>query len=71
MNGSKGIGTGWSSTIPSYRPADVVDQLRRLIRKEPLKEIHPWYRGFQGSIEWRASSQHYKVRFYFFVVVTC
>ena len=61
MNGNKGIGTGWSSNIPNFNPRDVIAQLRRLMTNEPLETIHPWYRGFQGRIEWMPKPQQYKV----------
>lgn len=51
MNGSDGIGTGWSSAIPNYNPADIVANLRRKMAGEPLEPMHPWFRGFKGPIE--------------------
>lgn len=61
LNGNKGIGTGWSSNIPNYNPRDVVANLRRLMAGEQVKPMHPWYRGFHGSIEWQPKSKQYKV----------
>ncbi|KAF8750223.1 hypothetical protein HU200_012478 [Digitaria exilis] len=51
VNGSEGIGTGWSTYIPNYNPRDIVANLRRLLNDEPAVAMHPWYRGFKGSIE--------------------
>ncbi|KAG9133849.1 hypothetical protein Leryth_017933 [Lithospermum erythrorhizon] len=51
VNGSEGIGTGWSTYIPNYNPRDIIANLRRLLNDEPLVPMHPWYRGFRGSIE--------------------
>ncbi|KAJ2777474.1 DNA topoisomerase 2 [Coemansia javaensis] len=51
VNGAEGIGTGWSTTIPNYNPADIIANLRRLMRHEPLVPMTPWYRGFRGVIE--------------------
>ncbi|KAG9150672.1 hypothetical protein Leryth_008141 [Lithospermum erythrorhizon] len=51
VNGSEGIGTGWSTSIPNYNPRDIIANLRRLLNDEPLVPMHPWYRGFRGSIE--------------------
>jgi len=53
VNGSEGIGTGWSTSIPCYDPADIVANVRRMIRDEDLVPMTPWYRGFKGSIERR------------------
>ncbi|KAJ1728286.1 DNA topoisomerase 2, partial [Coemansia biformis] len=51
VNGAEGIGTGWSTTIPNYNPTDIIANLRRLMRREPLVPMMPWYRGFRGAIE--------------------
>ncbi len=51
VNGSDGIGTGWSSAVPNYNPRDLIANLRRLLRDEEPEEMHPWYRGFTGTIE--------------------
>ncbi|XP_062220005.1 DNA topoisomerase 2-like [Phragmites australis] len=51
VNGSEGIGTGWSTYIPNYNPRDIVANLRRLLNDECTEPMHPWYRGFKGSIE--------------------
>jgi DNA topoisomerase-2 len=51
VNGSAGIGTGWSSSIPNYNPRDLIKQVRHLLDGEPLDEINPWYRGFTGKME--------------------
>ncbi|ODQ54837.1 type II DNA topoisomerase [Saitoella complicata NRRL Y-17804] len=51
VNGSEGIGTGWSSFIPNFNPEDLVANLRRLMKGKEPEEMHPWYRGFTGSIE--------------------
>ena len=55
VNGSDGIGTGWSSAVPNYNPADIVANLRRKLRGEALEPMQPWFRGFKvgrfGSAE--------------------
>ncbi|KAJ7982233.1 DNA topoisomerase 2 [Quillaja saponaria] len=50
VNGSEGIGTGWSSYIPNYNPRDIVANVRRLLSGEEMKPMDPWYRGFKGTI---------------------
>lgn len=52
VNGSDGIGTGWSSNVPAYNPRDIMANLRRMLQgeEEPL-EMKPWYRGFTGTIQ--------------------
>lgn len=60
VNGAEGIGTGWSTNIPSYNPRDIVDNIRRLMNGEALLEMTPWYRGWTGDIE-QNGPQKYKV----------
>ena len=50
INGSEGIGTGWSTSVPSYDPADVAANVRRMIRGDPLVPMTPWYKNFKGTI---------------------
>lgn len=51
VNGAEGIGTGWSTKIPNYNPREIVENIRRLIRGDELKEMKPWFKGFTGTIE--------------------
>ena len=50
VNGAEGIGTGWSTFIPQHNPRDVVENIRRLMQNEPYQTMHPWYKGYSGSI---------------------
>lgn len=50
VNGSDGIGTGWSSSLPCYNPRDLIQSIRKMLVGKPIEPIQPWYRGFQGSI---------------------
>lgn len=50
VNGSEGIGTGWSSSIPNYNPHDITQNLRRKINGDEMEPLVPWYRGFIGKI---------------------
>jgi DNA topoisomerase II len=52
INGCQGIGTGWSTLIPSYDPCDVMNYiLAKLDGLEELPVIRPYARGFEGKIE--------------------
>jgi len=65
INGcSAGIGTGWSSNVPSYNPADIITSIKVWIKNEGkvlvkdddmvcsmLPDLVPWYRGWTGTIE--------------------
>ena len=54
LNGTDGIGTGWSTSIPNYNPEDVVDNLKRRMNgssKEDMLPMTPWFRDFTGRVE--------------------
>lgn len=50
VNGTSGIGTGWSTNVPNYKPEHIIENLKRLMRGEELIKMRPWYRGYQGDI---------------------
>ena len=50
VNGCKGIGTGFSTTIYPYNPIEIVENVKRIINKEEPEPMIPWYRGFAGKI---------------------
>jgi DNA topoisomerase-2 len=53
INGALGIGTGFSTNVPSYNPLDIVRVLRAKLDNEeigPADTIRPWYRGYTGEI---------------------
>ncbi|KAF9155958.1 DNA topoisomerase 2 [Linnemannia schmuckeri] len=60
VNGSEGIGTGWSSSIPNYNPEDIIANIRRLMNGEEQVPLIPWYRGFVGTIE-KEKEHRYRV----------
>jgi DNA topoisomerase II len=52
VNGCRGIGTGYSTFIPSYNPADLKAMILEWLEtgKGLDKKLVPYYRGFQGTI---------------------
>lgn len=52
VNGSKGIGTGFSTEIMCYNPKDIIAYLKDKLTETSLsfKEFMPYYEGFNGSI---------------------
>ncbi|KAJ1898352.1 DNA topoisomerase 2, partial [Coemansia sp. IMI 209127] len=58
VNGADGIGTGWSTNIPNYNPSDIIANIRRLMNKEPVVPMTPWYRGFRGGIEIESAGKY-------------
>jgi len=51
VNGSEGIGTGWGTSVPNYNPLDIIANMRQFIKKKPMQNMQPWYRGFTGTIK--------------------
>ena len=52
LNGSTGIGTGWSTDIPCFKLDDIIHNIRLLMKDEDsvLREMTPYYKGFKGHI---------------------
>ncbi|KAI1823608.1 DNA topoisomerase [Xylaria intraflava] len=57
VNGADGIGTGWSTSIPNYHPADIVKNLKRRMgrldgdEEKPFETMTPWFRGWKGTAQ--------------------
>jgi len=59
MNGSSGIGTGFSSSIPAYHPLDLVKYIRNKLATDTtttttteysVVDFIPYYEGFLGTV---------------------
>lgn len=52
VNGTKGIGTGFSTDIPCFHPVQLIDYIQhKLVDKTYTSDFVPFYQGFQGAIE--------------------
>ena len=51
VNGADGIGTGFSCSVPCFNPVDIKANILRILDREPMIPMNPWYRGFTGRIE--------------------
>jgi DNA topoisomerase-2 len=55
INGSVGIGTGFSTDIPPHNPREVVGLLKNRVTGETdtlaNKTLNPWWIGFKGAVE--------------------
>jgi DNA topoisomerase-2 len=60
INGAEGIGTGFSTYIPPYNPLDVLKNIQLKLKGKPMKDIDPWYQGFNGIIS-KIDEQSYEV----------
>ena len=61
VNGSEGIGTGFSTTIPQYNPLEVIESTIHKLEKGSFLEIKPWFRGFSGTVE-QVENHHYRTK---------
>ena len=50
VNGMTGIGTGFSTNVPSFNPDDITHNIKNIIQEKEFKPMQPWFRGFKGSI---------------------
>ena len=60
VNGTEGIGTGWSTNIPPFNPLDILSNLKHLMNGEDLEPMHPWFRGWTGTVE-KIDPQRYRM----------
>ena len=52
VNGTKGIGTGFSTDIPCFNPIELIDYIHKKMEDEThTYEFIPFYKGFTGTIE--------------------
>ena len=54
VNGSKGIGTGFSTDIMCYNPLEIINYIKLKLNGQTVNEKNmfvPYYEGFKGTIE--------------------
>ena len=65
VNGIKGIGTGFSCSVPPYNPADLVTYMKGILTgvrgSQSTMDLVPYYEGFKGTIE-RIESDKYLIK---------
>ena len=50
VNGTEGIGTGFSSYIPPFNPDDIHKNIERIIAGETIIPMKPWFNKFNGRV---------------------
>ena len=60
VNGTIGIGTGFSTNIPCYDPKEIINNLKRMLNGEEPFDMIPWYKGFTGDITDKECRGKYK-----------
>jgi DNA gyrase/topoisomerase IV subunit B len=65
VNGSKGIGTGFSTDIMCYNPIHIIEYVKEMLANDDgvsvSKVIDPYYQGFKGTIE-KATPTKYLIK---------
>jgi len=59
VNGSDGIGTGWSTNIMNYNPKDIIKYLVMKIKDKKTTTLTPFYIGFKGNIIYDSLKNRY------------
>lgn len=61
INGSVGIGTGYSTNIPPHNPKEIIKHLKGLIKhgEDYDYTLTPWVRGFKGTIASKDDSDNW------------
>lgn len=52
VNGTEGIGTGWSTSIPSFNPTEIIDNIEGRLKDKNFKfrKMKPWFKNYIGQI---------------------
>jgi len=58
VNGSEGIGTGFSTKIPPHDPELIVQNLINMMDDKPLEKMIPYFRGFKGIVEFKGINDY-------------
>lgn len=51
VNGCEGIGTGYSTSIPSFNIKDIITSIRNMLVGKPSMTLVPWFNNFKGTIQ--------------------
>jgi DNA topoisomerase-2 len=52
INGTEGIGTGFSTKIPSFNPLDIIKYIKQYLegKTDQKTDFIPYYKGFKGTV---------------------
>ena len=51
VNGTEGIGTGYSTEIPPYNPIEIMNNIKLFLDGKKMNDMYPWYNKYTGIIE--------------------
>ncbi|GAB4012322.1 MAG: DNA gyrase subunit A [Bdellovibrio sp.] len=63
MNGAEGIGTGFSSVIPSFHHKDLCDSMIQYVETGKAKKIKPYVHNYRGKIEQENGKYIFSMKF--------
>ena len=58
INGTEGIGTGFSCFVPPYNPRDIAENIQNHLKGKPIKKMKPWFKGFKGTVSRDPDDEH-------------
>ena len=70
VNGSKGIGTGFSTDIMCYNPIQIISYIQNKLENKDSNLIEPYYEGFKGDII-KVSSTKYLIKGIYSIQANC
>ena len=50
VNGTEGIGTGFSCYVPPFNPDDIRENILNHVNGKEIKKMKPWFKGFKGRV---------------------
>lgn len=51
VNGCEGIGTGYSTSVPSHNPKDIIEHILAKLEGGNPKTLVPYFKGFKGKVK--------------------
>jgi len=67
VNGTDGIGTGYSTSIPTYNPMDIINNIKHLLNDEDITTMKPWAMGYKGQINEITQNKYISKGIYSFI----
>ena len=64
LNGTNGIGTGFSTTVLPHKLEDLIENIKDRINDEVPKKLTPWYRSFKGEIKSLENNKYQSIGIY-------
>jgi DNA gyrase/topoisomerase IV subunit B len=61
VNGSQGIGTGFSTKVACYNPKDIINNLRNKLMNKNFVPMDPWWKDFEGTVV-KIDNHNYEIK---------